>query len=307
MFLFLHNTGIFVFWPGILTLGFIIGLLSGTFGVGGGFLLTPLLRYIFGVPFEYAIGSSLCAIAISSISGAVIHYRRGNISLRLGLLLLCGSLPGVELGTRLLKTFKSACLQQSSFITNHTFDTVISCCYLLLLLFSTWLMLKDALKFRNNNPGKSVIRDMSTYKIIFFFKSAAFCYRDSKKNTDYINGSFIIIFGLLIGILSGFLGIGGGILVAPVLISIAGLPSVLVIGTSLFQLTITAGAGALMHALRGNLEPVLIGLIVFTSVFGSVLGSRLTSKIRGVKIRILYAGFLILSSIFIIIEIALLK
>jgi len=302
MFLFLQSIDTTIFWPGILILGFVIGFLSGTFGVGGGFLLIPLLRYVFGVPFEYAIGSTLCAITLSSISGAVVHYRRGNVSLQLGLLFLCGSIPGVELGTRLLNALKTVTLHQGTFATAHTFDFVIGCCFVILLLFSAGLMFKDALKFNKSNSEKTVIRDMKTYKLHFFYNNLTFSHLDCASNTDYVNGIYVIILGTAVGVLSGFLGIGGGIIVTPVLISLAGLPSVLVIGTSLFQLTITAASGAVLHAVRGNVNLTLVGLIAVTSIFGSIIGSRVTSKMRGKKIRVLYAVFLLLSTVFICIE-----
>jgi hypothetical protein len=301
--MFLTLTGIdqSVFWPGIVMLGFIIGFLSGTFGVGGGFLLTPLLRYVFGIPFETAIGSSLCVVAISSITGAIVHYRKGNVSVKLAIALLCGSVPGVETGIRLLTFLKTLSLHHAYSLTPQSFDLILGIAFILLLVFSTTLIIIDI--FRMSNKTKvPVVRDVSNYRITFFTHWYKIKNKTGSVNHDSLNLPFIIVFGFIVGVLSGLLGVGGGVIVTPVLVSLIGIPSLLVIGTSLFQLSITGSVGAILHTLRGNTDINLVLLIASTSIAGSITGSRFVSKIRGIKIRILYAGFLLFSTVFIIIE-----
>jgi uncharacterized protein len=301
MFLTLAGVDQSVFWPGIVMLGFLIGFLSGTFGIGGGFLLTPILRYVFGIPFETAIGSSLCVVAISSITGAIVHYRKGNVSVKLAVALLCGSVPGVEIGIRILLFLKTLSLQQTSILTPQSFDLILGIAFILLLVFSTALMIFGI--FRISTRTKvPVVRDLINYRITFFTHWYKIKNKTGSVHHDSLNLPFLIIFGFIVGILSGLLGIGGGIIVTPVLVSLIGIPSVLVIGTSLFQLSITGSVGAILHTLRGNTDIILVLLIAITSIAGSVAGSHFVSKISGVKIRILYASFLLMSTTFILIE-----
>ncbi len=301
MFLTLAGIDHDVFWPGIIVLGFLIGFLSGTFGIGGGFLLIPLLRYVFGVPFETAIGSGLCVVAISSISGAIVHYHKGNVSLKLAVALLCGSVPGVEVGIRILIFLKAYSLQGIGNLTPQSFDLFIGVAFILLLVFSSALMIFDIFRISRRNASVAM-RDLKNYSISFFTHWHKVKIKTGSTNHDSLNLLFFIVFGFIVGVLSGLLGIGGGIIVTPVLVSLIGLPSVLVIGTSLFQLSITGSVGALLHTLRGHTDLILVLLIASTSIAGSVTGARFASKIRGIKIRVLYAGFLLLSTVFIVVE-----
>jgi uncharacterized membrane protein YfcA len=301
MFLTLAGIDHSIFWPGIVLLGFLIGFLSGTFGIGGGFLLTPLLRYVFGIPFETAIGSSLCVVAISSISGTIVHYRKGNVSVKLAAALLCGSVPGVEVGIRILTFLKTVSLQPASIITPRSFDLILGIAFILLLVFSTTLIVLDIYRLSKKRHS-AVLRDINNYRISFFTHWYKIKNKTGSVNHDSLNLLFIIVFGLMVGILSGMLGVGGGVIVTPVLVSLIGIPSVLVIGTSLFQLSLTGGFGALLHTIRGHTDGILVLLIAITSIAGSITGSHFISKIRGIKIRVLYAGFLFLSTFFIFIE-----
>lgn len=301
MFLTLAGIDHAVFWPGIIVLGFLIGFLSGTFGIGGGFLLIPLLRYVFGVPFETAIGSGLCIVAISSISGAIVHYRKGNVSLKLGVILICSSVPGVEVGIRILIFLKTLSLKGFGNLTPQSFDIYLGIAFILLLLFSSTLMIFDIIKTSRRNAPLAM-RDLKNYSITFFTHWYRVKNKTGSINHDSLNLLFIIVFGFVVGILSGLLGIGGGIIVTPVIVSLIGLPSVLVIGTSLFQLSITGSIGALLHTLRGHTDFILVLLIASTSIAGSVTGARFASKISGIKIRVLYAAFLLLSTAFIVVE-----
>jgi uncharacterized membrane protein YfcA len=301
MFLTLAGIDHTIFWPGIIILGFFIGFLSGTFGIGGGFLLTPLLRYIFGIPFETAIGSSLCVVAISSISGAIVHYRKGNVSIKLAVSLICGSVPGVEAGIRLLTFLKTLSLHRAYNLTPHSFDLIMGIGFILLLIFSMTLIILDIFRISQRN-AEPVQRDLKNYRITFFTHWYKVKHNTSSVHHDSLNLLFLIVFGFIVGLLSGLLGVGGGVIVTPVLVSVIALPSAIVIGTSLFQLAITGSVGALLHTLRGHTDLILVLLIASTSIAGSISGSRLVSKIRGIKIRALYAGFLLVSMIFIIIE-----
>lgn len=290
-----------IFWPGIMLLGFIIGFLSGTFGIGGGFLLTPLLRYVFGIPFETAIGSGLCVVAISSITGAIVHYRKGNVSFKLAAALICGSVPGVEAGIRILTYLKTCSLQGASTLTPFTFDLILGIAFIVLLLFSMVLIILDIYRMSHRTIPQ-VVRNLQTYQLTFFTHWYKIKHHTGSVHHDSLNMMFLVVFGFAVGILSGFLGIGGGVIVTPVLVSLLGLPSVLVIGTSLFQLSITGSAGAILHTLRGHTDFVLVLFIATMSIGGSITGSRFVSRIRGKMIRVLYAGFLLLSTVFIVIE-----
>lgn len=301
MFITLNNAGVAVFWPGIILLGLFIGFLSGSMGVGGGFLLTPFLHYVFHVPFETAIGSGLSVIVITSLSGAFVHYRKGNVSLKLAALLICGSVPGVKCGVSLLGFLKKVSLQNGSIVTPHVFDNLLGAAFLLLLLMSMLLMVKDIIRLSiKMKTDRAAQTDLKTYRLKFFIGDVKI-YKNLPDNSGKsLNIILIVLFGFFVGILSGLLGVGGGIIITPVFITVIGLPSLLVIGTSIMQLTITGFTGAVLHALSGHADLILIVLIASASVIGSVFGSRFISKMRGMGVRILYAVFLFLSSLFIL-------
>jgi uncharacterized protein len=293
-----------VFWPGVLLLGYTAGVLTGMFGTGGGFLLTPLLRYVFDVPFEIAVGTSLCAIAVASVAGVVSHARLGHVFPRLGSILLCGAVPGVEIGVRILELLRTRDGISGAENGSMVLDTVMGVCYVILLSLTAVMMFREAARYRTGqNRTTPVVRNIETYSLRYFVHPFnKLCCLDPVSNLDAVNVIAIFTAGLVTGVLSGFLGVGGGFIMTPTLISIFGLPAVIAVGTGLFQIMVTSAVGSVAHGVRGNVDFFLAALIVAGSIAGTFTGAKITPLIRGRMIRLLFALFLAATAVFVLIQ-----
>ncbi|MFH1612330.1 MAG: sulfite exporter TauE/SafE family protein, partial [bacterium] len=151
---------------GIIFSGLLIGFLSGLFGVGGGFLMTPILRIIFGIPYNLAVGSDLLAITFTSLYGSFKHYKLRHTNILLGIIILIGMFPGVEIGARILNRLKFS----SNILINGKeillVDIVLNLCYFILLSLAAFIMLIEYLKWSKENK---IPVDLSTYKTNYYF------------------------------------------------------------------------------------------------------------------------------------------
>src|SRR3989339_721299 len=177
--------------------GLIIGLLSGIFGVGGGFLLTPALKIFFDVPYNVSVGSSLAVITIISLVGVLRHHKMSHINIKLGLIVLSGIIPGVEIGAHLLVRLKQSGMM----------DNILNVSFLLVFILAFVIMLIEYLKWTN---GEKESVDLEKYTINYHWF-------DKKENS--LNIFALVLTGFIIGIMQGLLGVGGGFVMLPVLIS----------------------------------------------------------------------------------------
>ncbi|OGS18047.1 MAG: hypothetical protein A3J83_06800 [Elusimicrobia bacterium RIFOXYA2_FULL_40_6] len=258
---------------GIAITGLIVGFLSGLFGVGGGFVIVPILNIVFGISYNIVIGSSLAAISIISLLGITKHHKQSHVNTKLGLILLAGTLPGVEFGARLLVK-----LTNSGFI-NVFIDTA----FLIVFVGAFSIMVFEYIRWVNENKTSC---DLTDYKIGFY------CFKKETGFNNSVNIFYLLACGFLIGILQGMLGVGGGFMLIPVLVNFFGLPARLVIGTCLFVIFPSSGYGAITHFFKGNINFILVALILSGSIIGTLIGSSFTAKLKGKKIR-LYFIFLI--------------
>ena len=259
----------------LLVLGTVVGVLSGIFGIGGGFPLTPLLIFI-GVPPAVAVASSANQLVGASVSGALAHWRRGNLDLQMAGVLLIGGLAGSSLGVWLFALVRRL----------GQIELVISLSYAFLLSLLGVLMLAESVRalLRRRMPGAGRKLHQHTWLHGLPFKMR---FRRSKL---YISALLPLGLGFAVGILSAVMGVGGGFVMVPAMIYLLGMPTAAVPGTSLFQIVFVAAFVTVLQSVENGTVDVLLVLILLAGgVLGAQLGSRLGTKLRGEQMRALLA------------------
>jgi uncharacterized membrane protein YfcA len=260
----------------LLGLGATIGFLSGVFGVGGGFLLTPLLILI-GVPAPVAVASSANQLVGASVSGVLAHWRRGHVDFKMGFTLLMGGLAGSVLGVWLFSIF--ARLGQ--------IELVISLCYVVLLGTLGGLMGVESVRamLRRRRPGGARRRlHRHTWMHGLPLKTRF------RKSQLYISALLPIGLGFAVGVLSAVMGIGGGFLMVPAMIYTLGMPTAMVPGTSLLQIIFVAANVTMLQAYTNHtVDAVLALLLLVGGVIGAQFGTRFGTRLRGEQLRFLLA------------------
>ncbi|MEQ8709316.1 MAG: sulfite exporter TauE/SafE family protein [Rhodospirillales bacterium] len=260
----------------LLGLGGGVGVLSGLFGVGGGFLMTPLLIFI-GIPPAVAVATEANQIVASSVSGVLAHWKRGNVDVKMGMLLLAGGIVGSTVGVWLFKLLRQL----------GQVDLFVSLAYVIFLGAIGGLMFIESSRaiLRSKRPGgrrKKLHQHTFLHGLPFKMR-----FRKSKL---YISALLPILVGFLVGILSAMMGVGGGFVMVPAMIYLLGMPTAVVVGTSLFQIIfVTANATILQASLNQTVDVVLALLLLTGGVIGAQFGARLGSRLPGEKLRILLA------------------
>ena len=225
----------------LLGIGGIVGILSGMFGVGGGFLITPLLFFV-GIPPAVAVATSANQIVASSVSGVLTHFKRKTVDLKMGFVLLGGGLIGSAIGIQIFNMLKAI----------GQVDLLVSLCYVVFLGIIGFLMLIEsinAIRRARGHPGNRPQRKkhLWVHKMPFKMKFRA--------SGLYISAIPPIGVGVMVGILGAVMGVGGGFIMVPAMIYLLGMPTKVVIGTSLFQIIFTAGFTTMLHAYTNHLWP----------------------------------------------------
>ena len=260
----------------LLSIGGVVGFLSGMFGLGGGFLMTPILIFM-GIPTNVAVATSANQIVASSISGTIGYWRQGLVDFKMGGILLIGSFFGSILGVWIF----------SRLVILGQIDTVISILYFALLTSIGLIMLIESSQvIRDRVRRKTVKRKIHyhnwAHKLPFKMKFY--------KSKLYISAIPPIIIGFVIGILSATMGIGGTFILIPAMIYFLGMPTSKVIGTSLFQIIFVTALVTLLHATTTfAVDAVLAFFLIIASVIGAQLGVLAANKLRGEEIRALLA------------------
>jgi uncharacterized membrane protein YfcA len=261
----------------LLALGGAAGLLAGMFGVGGGFLATPLLIFV-GIPPAVAVASQANQVVANSISSLQVQWRRGNVDLRMGLILLLGGMVGSSAGVTLFTYLKR--IGQIDFVIAVTYVVMLSAIGLLMMYesLSTWLK-------RRRNP-EAPRGKLHTHYLVHRLPLKMRFY----KSKLYISALLPLGLGFLIGILSAILGVGGGFVLVPAMIYLLGMPTTVVIGTSNFQILFVAANVTFLQAVtNGTVDVVLALLLIVGGVIGAPIGARLAAKLPGVVLRGLMA------------------
>jgi uncharacterized membrane protein YfcA len=274
----------------LVAVGFVVGVLGGFFGVGGSFLAGPAL-FGFGVPMNFVVGTDLAHIVGKSIVAARKHRTLGNIDLRLGGIMVIGTIAGVETGAQIIQALK-----RSSHI-----DAVVGISFIIILLsismfmawesWRTWLMRRRQGK-TVKKPGKHEPKhDVSAFahiakKIQSFGLPPHISLPAS--GIDRISLWSIIFVAYIGGLFSGFLGGGAGYIRMPSMIYLLGIPTHIAVGTDLFEIIISAGYGTVTHALKGNVD-IMIALVMHTgAAIGAQIGATLTQYFAGTRIRVAF-------------------
>lgn len=265
----------------VVFMGLVVGFLAGLFGVGGGFLMTPLLNMVIGIPMNVAVGSDLTQISATATSGAIAHRKMGNVEPKLALMILGGSVAGVQVGVHLVNILKEKGL--SGLIIKEVYVVMLTLISFLILLESIKTLRAQRLGTLSADGGETVTMGIGS-KIQ---KINIFSVHLSKAN---INVPVFVppLIGFVVGILAGIMGVGGGFIMVPALLYVIGVPTMVAVGTDLFQMMITAASGSVGHALSGNVDFILVGLILTGSTVGAQFGAKASKKVGGPKLRLLF-------------------
>ena len=266
----------------ILGMGAAVGFQSGMFGVGGGFLITPLLIF-YNIPPVVAVATGANQVVASSVSGAITHFRRGTLDLKLGTILLIGGLAGATVGIWIFSLLRRL----------GQLDLIISLMYVVFLGTVGGLMLMESVnamrRARRNEPvtlrkpGQHSWVHRLPLKMRF------------KKSTIYISVIPVVALGFGIGILTSIMGVGGGFIMVPAMIYLLRVPTNVVVGTSLFQIIfVTAYTTVVQATTNYSVDIVLAFILMVAGVIGAQYGVRVGQKLRGEQLRALL-GLLVLA------------
>lgn len=261
----------------LLGLGGAVGFLSGMFGVGGGFLMTPLLIFT-GIPPAVAVGTEAVQIVATSMSGVLAHWRRKAVDFKMAGVLLAGGAVGSIIGVLIFSALRS----------EGQIDLFISLAYVVFLgVIGALMMIESVRAIQASRSGKSVsARKPGTHGWIH---GLPFKVR-FRRSRLYISAVPPLLIGLSVGILAAIMGVGGGFIMVPAMIYLLRMPTNVVVGTSLFQIMFVTGLAAIMHAtLNQTVDIVLAMLLLVGGVLGAQVGVRVGHKLRGEQLRALLA------------------
>lgn len=256
-------------------LGIAVGFLSGVFGIGGGFLATPFLLFM-GIPPAIAVGTQANQLIATSVTGVLGHWRKGNVDPLLGGVMTGGGMLGTVFGIFLFRL-----LQHFGQI-----DLFIAGGYVLLLGSIGMMMLVESISAMLN---RSKVTDVESMAQREFFRNLPYKMRFPKSRL-YISALLPMGIGFVGGILVSILGIGGGFVIVPAMIYILGMPTLLVAGTSLFQIIFISAFACVLHAVTNHTVDMMLALIMMAGgVIGAQVGVRLAKHLRGASARIALA------------------
>ncbi|WP_076486027.1 MULTISPECIES: sulfite exporter TauE/SafE family protein [Rhodobacter] len=260
----------------LLGLGGLVGLLSGMFGVGGGFLITPLLFFI-GIPPTVAVATGANQVVASSVSGVLAQFKRKAVDVPMGIVLLIGGLIGSAMGIFIFNLLTRL----------GQIDLAVQLAYVVFLGSIGLLMLQEAVRALRRNRRKDAPRVKArqhnwVHRLPFKVKFRA--------SGLYISVIPPMLVGMAVGVLAAIMGVGGGFIMVPAMIYLLGMPTKVVIGTSLFQILFVSAFTTMMHAITNQSVDVMLALLLIVGgVIGAQIGSQLGAKLKAEQLRILLA------------------
>ena len=275
-------------FPWLILFGLVVGGLGGFFGVGGGFLMVPMLNVVFGIPYNIAVGSDLGQMCGMSTAATARHMRFGNIDFKLGFLMVVGTAAGVEAGANILEALKYAGTVSIVGRELELMSLVMSVVYGALLVFLGTAMVRESLRslkrtrgrvdLAPESPGSPIAMRLRTLKIWPMVSLPA-------SGIEAVSLWVILAIGFLTGLLSGMLGVGGGFIRMPALVYMLGCPTVVAVGTDLFEIMFSSGYGVLTHSFKGNVHLVLVLALLIGTTVGAQIGASYTRKAGGPWVR----------------------
>lgn len=279
----------------LMVIGFLIGILGGFFGVGGGFLAAPFMFWA-GVPMNFVIGTDLAHMTGKSIVAFRRHRAMGHVDVKLGLIMLSGTVVGVEIGARLIEILEA----------QEAVDTVVGITYVVILfLVSGFTAFESIRSIRMMGQ-----HDMNVEEVLGFQGVARRIHGIKIKpmisfprsGIESISLWSVVMVGFITGILSGMLGVGGGFVRMPMLVYFLGVPTHVAVGTDLFEIMFSAGYGTFTHALKGNVD-IIIALVMQTgAAVGAQIGAVSTRFFAGPKIRLFFSFLPMVGAIMVLIR-----
>jgi len=279
----------------LMSVGFLVGILGGFFGVGGGFLAGPMMFWS-GVPMNFVIGTDLAHMTGKSIVAARRHRALGHVDFKLGMYMVAGTIIGVEIGARIIEA-----LQISGAI-----DMAVGVTYIIILviisLFTAWESIKaiqmvrtdqidvhDAVGFKGLSKK---IRSIKIPPMVSFPVSGI----------ESISIWMVLGVGLFTGLLAGSLGVGGGFIRMPMLVYVLGIPTHIAVGTDLFEIIFSSGFGTITHGLKGNVD-ILMALVMQTgAVLGAQIGATATRFFAGPRIRLAFSVLPLIGAVLVVVR-----
>lgn len=279
----------------LIAIGFLVGILGGFFGVGGGFLAGPFLFWT-GVPVNIVVGTDLAHMTGKSIVASNRHRTLGHVDLKLGVIMILGTVIGVELGAQLIELFEEM----------GNVDLIVGISYVIILLvisaFTAWESIRAIRMIRSESLDvKDVLAFQNITKRMHGIKMWPMV---SFPGSGIVSVSLWVVLGvgLLSGVLAGFLGVGGGFLRMPLLVYVIGVPTHVAVGTDLFEIVFSSGYGTITHALKGNVD-IFIALVMHTgAAIGAQIGAVSTRFFAGPRIRLLFSALPLIGAILVIIR-----
>jgi uncharacterized membrane protein YfcA len=265
----------------IVLLGGLTGVLSGLFGVGGGFLTTPLLIF-YGIPPTVAAASAATQVTGASVSGVLAHSRRSGVDYRMGAVMVGGGVIGALIGAALFRLLQAV----------GQIDVVINMLYVVMLGTIGWLMMREAIQALRpgEDGGDAQPRKRRHHPLV---AGLPFRWRFYASGL-YISPLAPLILGMLVGILTMLMGVGGGFMLVPAMLYILGMSGNVVVGTSLFQILFVTMVTTMTHALTTKaVDIVLAALLLLGSVIGAQFGTQVAMKARPELLRLVLAGIVI--------------
>ena len=265
----------------LLGIGGLVGVLSGMFGVGGGFLITPLL-FLTGIPPAVAVATSANQIVASSVSGLLAHLARKTVDIRMGLVLLAGGLVGSGLGVYVFNLLRAL----------GQVDLLVRLCYVVFLGIVGALMLAESIRaLRRARGGRvtSAPRRQRNWVHVWPLKMR---FRTSQLYISVIPPALV---GLAVGVLAAIMGVGGGFIMVPAMIYLLGMPTKVVVGTSLFQILFVTAFTTLLHAVTNHTVDLMLALVLIVGgVVGAQIGTRIGLRLKAEQLRFLLAALVLL-------------
>lgn len=259
----------------LLGLGGIVGVLSGMFGVGGGFLITPLLMLI-GVPPGVAVATGANQVVASSVSGVLAHVKRRTVDFRMGLVLLGGGMVGSAIGIWVFSILREM----------GQVELMVQLSYVLFLGLIGLMMLQESIRALRRVQSGAAPRRANQHRLVHRLPLKM----KFRTSGLYISAIPPVLVGAAVGFLAAIMGVGGGFIMVPAMIYLLGMPTKVVIGTSLFQIIFVTAFTTLMHAVTAYSVDILLAImLIIGGVIGAQIGTRIGLKLRAERLRLLLA------------------
>ncbi len=278
-----------------MVIGFIVGILGGFFGVGGGFLAAPFMFWT-GVPMNFVVGTDLAHMTGKSIVAFRRHRALGHVDVKLGLVMLAGTVIGVEIGANIIEMLDQM----------NSVDLVVGIIYVVILsLVSGFTAFESIRSIKMMDVDGMDVKDVMGFqgvaKRIYGIKiPPMISFPDS--GIKSISLWSVVTVGMITGVLSGMLGVGGGFVRMPMLVYFLGVPTHVAVGTDLFEIMFSAGYGTITHALKGNVD-IIMALVMHTgAAIGAQIGAVSTRFFAGPKIRLLFSFLPLIGALMVLIR-----